>query len=381
MRSSPQRLARLAAFLVLIVTPVSGILFSAPGHGAGGATFMPSVEVSPGLVAFPDHLTLNRPVVAHPATAGDVVINEVVTDPQTDWSSNGFNGVPGNAAVGSGDEFVELFIKVSGLDLAGWTIALNDTSPASGDLTPLGAFQVSRYVGGGSFHATAAGAYLVLGSPRGSAMDNTIAIVLKDGQGKVINQVQIGAGGAPSGKSTGHDDEAVARTPNGINTGDDSADFEKMAATPGRANVPGSVPPSPTILPSATGTVATPAEAPTQTPTTTPMRSPTPTQASTRPATQPVPVASGVLLNEFLVQPGPGQQQFIELINTSPETADLGGWQLDDAPGGSKPFILPAGTLIRAGGLLAFGKDITGVSFQAEADTARLLRPDSTVAD
>ena len=284
MRSSPQRLARLAAFLALIVAPVGGFLFSAPARGADGPAFTPTLAISPGLVSFPDHLTLNRAVgttpapVAHPAAAGDVVINEVVTDPQTDWSSNGFNGVPGSAAVGPADEFVELYIKVGGLDLAGWTIALNDTSPGMGDLTPLGAFQVSRYVGGGSFHATAAGAYLVLGSPRGSSMDNTIAIVLKDGQGTVINQVQIGAGGAPSGKSTGHDDEAVARTPNGVNTGDDSADFEKMAATPGRANVPGSLPPSPTIPPSATGTVATPTPAPTQTPTTTPMRSPTPGQ-------------------------------------------------------------------------------------------------------
>jgi hypothetical protein len=49
-------------------------------------------------------------VGAHPAAAGDVVINEVVTDPQTDWSSNGFNGVPGNAAVGPGDEFVDRIV-------------------------------------------------------------------------------------------------------------------------------------------------------------------------------------------------------------------------------------------------------------------------------
>jgi hypothetical protein len=376
MRSSPQQLARLTALLALVLAPVGGFLFSTPAHGGGGPTIMPPLVISPIIVTYPGHLTLNTPVgstpapVAHPAAAGDVVINEVVTDPQTDWSSNGFNGVPGSGAVGTADEFVELYIKAAGLDLAGWTIALNDTSPASGDLTSAGAFQVSRYVGGGSFHATAAGAYVVLGSPIGSAsMDNTISIVLKDGQGTVINQVQIGAGGAPGGNSTGPTDEAVARVPNGVDTGDDAADFAQQAATPGSANVPGSPPPSPTFTPSTVGTVATPTQ------TSTPTRTPTPT------ASEPGPVSSGVLLNEFLPRPGPGQQEFIELINLSAQTVDLGGWQLDDAPGGSKPYTLPGGTLIGAGGLIAFGQDVTGVALNNAGDTARLLHPDGSVAD
>jgi hypothetical protein len=79
------------------------------------------------------------------------------------------------------DEFVELYIKTSGLDLTGWTIELLDTTPVTGSLTSGGAFQVARYVGTGSFTNTVAGDYLVLGDVRASgAMNNSILIVLRD---------------------------------------------------------------------------------------------------------------------------------------------------------------------------------------------------------
>ncbi len=262
------------------------------------------------------------------------------------------------------DEFVELYLKAGGLELTGWTIALNDGSPSSGDLTSAGAFQVSRYVGAGSFHATAAGAYLVLGNPHGStSMSNNLVIVLKDNHGTIINQVELGGGGAPSGIATGPDDEAVARVPNGVNTGDDAADFVQQAATPGTANTPGLPPPAPT----ATATPTVPSPTPTATP------NPSPTGAG--------PAAGAVLLNEFLPHPGPGEQEFIELINRSAQAVDLGGWQLDDAPGGSKPYVLPGGTVIGPGELLAFSKDVTGVALNDDGDTVRLLRPDSSLAD
>jgi hypothetical protein len=47
----------------------------------------------------PGSLRLRAPRAAAP---GDVVINEVVTDPQTDWSSNGFSGVPGGGPIKPG---------------------------------------------------------------------------------------------------------------------------------------------------------------------------------------------------------------------------------------------------------------------------------------
>jgi hypothetical protein len=87
------------------------------------------------------------------------------------------------------------------------------------------------------------------------------------------------------------------------------------------------------------------------------------------------------LLNEFLPHPAAGEQEFIELINLSAQAVDLGGWQLDDIAGGSAPFTLPGGTIIAPGGLLVFDQGQTGVGLNDDGDTARLLRPDGSVAD
>src|SRR5205823_2951588 len=155
-------------------------------------------------------------------------------------------------------------------------------------------FQVSRYVGAGSFAATAAGAYLVLGNPAGSSsMSNDLVIVLRDDHGTIIDQAELGNGGAPSGNATSPDDEAVARVPNGIDTGNDGLDFVQQAATPGTANVPGAPPPAATATWTATGSSPTPSSTLTATPTQTPTPS----------ATVPAPVAGTVLLNEFLPHP------------------------------------------------------------------------------
>ena len=49
--------------------------------------------------------------------AQSVVINEIVTDPQSDWSSNSFNGIAGSGTVSQGvDEYIELYIKTDGLN-------------------------------------------------------------------------------------------------------------------------------------------------------------------------------------------------------------------------------------------------------------------------
>ena len=141
MRSLLQALPRALAALVLVsaLTGVFAFSMLAPARAAGPAA-KPTPPATRGLVASPSRLAFGTPPgsLRQPATAraqvvpGDVVINEVVTDPQTDWSSHNFSGVPGGGAVSAADEFVELYIKTAGLDLAGWTIALNDGSPSSG---------------------------------------------------------------------------------------------------------------------------------------------------------------------------------------------------------------------------------------------------------
>ena len=176
---------------------------------------------------------------------GDVVINEIVTDPQQDWSTHHFMGTIGTSTVSQGvDEWLELYIATSGLNLTDWTIELNDGTDVKGDLSNRGAFQVSNYIAfnGGRFTHTAKGDYLVLGNVAGSAqMSNKITCVLKDPTKKVIDQVQIGNGGAPDGSSsdgsaTGIADEAIARIPNAADTDNDMNDFTQKMATIGRVN-------------------------------------------------------------------------------------------------------------------------------------------------
>jgi hypothetical protein len=281
------------------------------------------------------------------ATPGSVVIDEVVTDPQTDWSSSGFDGTAGAGAITDADELVELYIKTAGLDLGGWTIALEDGSPTSGGLEAGGAFAVARYAGAGNLHYTAAGAYLVLGNPGGS-LNNEILISLKDGDGQVIDQVQLGGGGGPNGNATGPTDEAVARNPNGNDTNVDWADLFHQRATVGRDNVNGSLPPGATDTPTATPT-----------------------------ATPSGPFGEGVVLNEIL----PRGEEFIELYNPTGVAVDLSHWRLDDIPGGTSPYVLPAGTVISPGGFLVFMQAVTGIGLNDDGDSARLLRPDDSVAD
>ena len=181
-------------------------------------------------------------------TAVDVVINEVVTDPQQDWSTNGFNGTINAGAISSGtDEWIELLINSDGIDLTGWTIELLDGSDITGDLSNMGAFDVLNYIGSGSFTSTIAGAYLVLGDVYdndGDEMSNEgLTINLKDPGGAIVDVVVISgeAGQAPSGHATDIYDESVQRYTNGLDTDIHSNDFTLGMASMGAANTGPSV--------------------------------------------------------------------------------------------------------------------------------------------
>ncbi|HPC02407.1 MAG TPA: choice-of-anchor D domain-containing protein [Syntrophales bacterium] len=172
-------------------------------------------------------------------TTVNVLINEIVTDPQTDWSTNGFTGVAGAGAVTrETDEWVELLILSGGIDLTGWTIELLDGSDVIGDLTNAGVFDVSNYVGTGSFTGTVSGDTLVLGDVDGTgSMEDTVAINLKDPGGAIVDSVSLGeTGKAPSGDSVNTYDESVQRFPNGRDTDTDLTDFTKGQASMAAAN-------------------------------------------------------------------------------------------------------------------------------------------------
>ena len=179
-----------------------------------------------------------------------VVINEVVTDPQQDWDTNGFNGTTAGGAVTASDEWIELYITADGLNLTGWTIEVNDGGTFSGDLTShdisgTGAFQQITYFGSGSFTNTQAGDYLVLGDPLLSEeMDGSVYIILRDNTPAVIDEIELGSDpqgdGAgdegPIGDAAGVDDESVGRIANGTDTGNDINDLREVISTMGSEN-------------------------------------------------------------------------------------------------------------------------------------------------
>jgi uncharacterized repeat protein (TIGR01451 family) len=233
-----------AIYSILLAALAVALLLLFLGGEAAAHDIIAESAADPGAPTAPLH--------SEQTITGGVLINEIVTDPQQDWSANDFNGEPGMGDITRVDEWLELYVITDGLDLTDWTIVLSDSTPVSGDLATGGAFQVSNYIttGGGSFTDTAAGDYLVLGNVASDAqMNNAIWIILRDGASAVIDQVELGddpqndgAGdGAPDGSDDGGDatdifDEAVARVPNGVDTDDDVQDFRRQRATMGASN-------------------------------------------------------------------------------------------------------------------------------------------------
>ncbi|MEP0366459.1 MAG: LamG-like jellyroll fold domain-containing protein [Cyclobacteriaceae bacterium] len=176
--------------------------------------------------------------------AFNVKINEVVTDPATDWSTNGFDGTDGGGTVSDIDQYVELYVGEAGLDFTtGWSLEIYEddgsTLRFSGDLTSTGAFDVVTYFtsGSGTISNSEVGDYIILGNPDGSStLVNNVDVVLRNGS--EIDRVDLGgtSGQAPNGASSGTADESVSRKPDGADSDLDDVDFQKAAATPGTTN-------------------------------------------------------------------------------------------------------------------------------------------------
>jgi len=103
------------------------------------------------------------------------------------------------------------------------------------------------------------------------------------------------------------------------------------------------------------------------------------------------PAPGGLFVNEFM--PDPAQDwnndgsaddddEWIEIYNANTFSVDLSGWQLDDvANGGSAPYTLPGRAIIAPNGFLIFFRADTNIALNNSNDDARLLHPDSAVAD
>ena len=108
------------------------------------------------------------------------------------------------------------------------------------------------------------------------------------------------------------------------------------------------------------------------------------------PATLPSP--GPICISEFLPAPqfvdwdGDGlagsSDEWVELHNGSDRDLDLGNWMLDDrADGGSPPFTLPRGTILRGGEYYVLYRCITHVVLGDTGDEVRLMAPDGAVVD
>lgn len=186
-----------------------------------------------------------------------ILINEIVTDPQQDWTDNdGGNSVsfdlfPGTGTITTTDEWLELYnagpCAIDFTEGTGWMMNFIDGSDATLDFQNPGSTQFV-FSNGGSLTNFQPGEYLVIGNPPGS-MNNDIFIQLINASGTVIDDVELGddpendgnGDGAADGSGTGGNatsiaNEVVARLPNAIDTNNDVDDFVQQHTTIGFSN-------------------------------------------------------------------------------------------------------------------------------------------------
>ncbi len=197
------------------------------------------------------------PATADAACPSRVLINEIVTWARQDWDdSAGGNGVSFDSVPGSGafdnstDEWVELYNASScAIDLRNHAISFVDGTPNTYVFGVTVGAQVLRFSVGGSVTDFRPGEYLVIGNPgdgqSSSQITSDVWIHLDDPTSAIVDEVALGtstggdgnsANNAPGGQSTNTTDEAVARVPNATDTGNDSSDWSKQAATISASN-------------------------------------------------------------------------------------------------------------------------------------------------
>lgn len=156
-----------------------------------------------------------------PFIVADIFINEFTVDPQTDWDSSG--------GTTSSDEWFELYNSgVADVDLTGWNLSLNDTTPGIETLSGI----------------IMAGNYFTILNPDG-AQNNDGKIILYDNLGILIDKVSYGGwndsnllDNAPDGNANNANNECLSRINDGQDTNIDSDDFTKGTCTFNSTNNP-----------------------------------------------------------------------------------------------------------------------------------------------
>ena len=85
---------------------------------------------------------------------------------------------------------------------------------------------------------------------------------------------------------------------------------------------------------------------------------------------------SDLIISEFLPNPqGSDEGEWIELYNASDKEINLSGWQLDDAEGGSRPFVFDKDIKIMPQDFLVIGREQSKLTLNNTNDSVRLLTP------
>ena len=129
---------------------------------------------------------------------------------------------------------------------------------------------------------------------------------------------------------------------------------------------------SPTLSPTA---ITTPSPQPTPAPSPSAQLSPAPTPSS---AQYPY-----IRINEFLPNAlgADADEEWIEVYNPEHTEADMSGWMLDDADGGSPPFTIPQDTIIGSKNYAVFTRKITGIALNNDTDAVRLIAPNARTVE
>ncbi|NTW30348.1 MAG: hypothetical protein HGA33_03650 [Candidatus Moranbacteria bacterium] len=95
----------------------------------------------------------------------------------------------------------------------------------------------------------------------------------------------------------------------------------------------------------------------------------------------PVPTVGTIVINELYPNPTAGENEWIELRNTTDADASIAGWKLKDAST-SAGFTFPTGSNIGAHGFLVVGADISKIALNnTGTESLILLFPNGSVAD
>jgi len=133
-----------------------------------------------------------------------------------------------------------------------------------------------------------------------------------------------------------------------------------------------------------------PTTTPSATTTETGTRTQTPTPTATSTSTVPPP-PEGVRLNEILPAPrrvdwnGDGfvneRDEWIELYNGGPTSADIGGWYLENTRGAIRAYRIPRGTILQPNAYIVFYRGMTGINLNDRGERVLLLDGRRKVVD